>query len=65
MLPAVLGNTSNISQWVGCDVGEAIGPSTGLHALTLKLRQNQIHIFVRLFAQFDAPEYHVIVGRIR
>jgi hypothetical protein len=65
VLPVVLGKTGGIGQWVGCDAGEPVGPSTGLHALTLQLTQNEIHMFVRLFAQFDAPEYHVIVGRTR
>ena len=65
VLPSVLDGTIGIGQWVGCDNGEPVGASTGLHAVTLQLIENEIHMFVRLFAQFNAPEYHVIVGRIR
>lgn len=65
VLPAILGETAGIGQWVRCGAGEPVGSSAGLHALTLKLMQDEIHVFVRLFAQFGAPEYHVIVGRTR
>ena len=66
VLPAILGQTDSVGQWVGCDVGDPVCSSTGLHAIMLKPPvQSEIHVFVRLFAQFGAPEYHVVVGRIK
>jgi hypothetical protein len=67
VLPAMLGETSNIGRWVGCDPGPRINPATDLHAWSFGLDQdnNEIHVLIRLFAFFGAPEYHVVVGRFR
>lgn len=65
VLPAILGKATDIGRWVGCDPAPPMGPSTGLHAVTLRMEDKQIHVLVRLFAQFGAPEYHVVVGRVR
>jgi len=65
VLDSMLGNGSELGQWVGCDDGQPHEAPVGLHAITIKLRGKEIHVFVRLFAQFGSPEYHVIVGRIR
>lgn len=65
VLAAILGETSDIGQWVGCDPGAPVGLSTGLHAVSVRIDHKEIHVFVRLFAQFEAPEYHVVVGRVR
>jgi len=64
VLPALLGEMSNIGRWVGCDRASPLGPSTGLHAVTLRMEDKEIHVMVRLFAQFGAPEYHVVIGRV-
>lgn len=64
VLPALLGEANNIGRWVGCDGSSPLGPSSGLHAVTLRMEGKEIHVLVRLFAQFGAPEYHVVVGRI-
>lgn len=37
VLPSVLDGTIGIGQWVGCDNGEPVGASSGLHALTVQL----------------------------
>lgn len=66
VLPAILGESSDIGRWVGSVVGDSIGSNEGLHALTLKIEDNnEIHVFVRLFAQFNLREYVVVVGEIK
>jgi hypothetical protein len=67
VLPAMLGEASDIGRWVGCDPGPPISPSTDLHAWSFGLDQDhkEIHVLVRLFALFGAPEYHIVVGRFR
>lgn len=64
LLTALLGETSDIGRWVGCDRTSPLSPSTGLHAVALRMEGKEIHVLVRLFAQFGAPEYHVVVGRL-
>jgi hypothetical protein len=65
VVPAVLGEANDIGRWVGNDAVAPLGASTGLHALTIRVDAKEAHVFVRLFANFGAPEYHVVVGRIR
>lgn len=66
VLPAIRGEVSDIGRWVGSVEGDSIGSNEGLHALTLKIADNnEIHVFVRLFAQFNLREYVVIVGEIK
>jgi hypothetical protein len=65
VLPALLGEASDIGRWVGCESTSPVSTSSGLHAVTLRIEGKEIHVLVRLFAQFGAPEYHVVVGRVR
>jgi len=65
VVPAILGDASDIGRWVGGHRSPPLSASTGLHSITLKVEAKEIQVFVRLFAQFGAPEYHVVVGRVR
>lgn len=65
VLPAIRGDSTDIGRWVGSVEGDAVGLGTGLHALSLKVTADEIHVFVRLFAQFNVREYVVVVGRVR
>ncbi len=65
VVPAVLGEDRDIGHWVGCDSTALPPAQPALHALTLHKNGKEIHTIVRLFAQFGAPEYRVVVGRIR
>lgn len=65
VLPVIRGDATDIGRWVGSAEGEPLGPNTGLHALTLKVEGGEIHVFVRLFAQFNVREYVVVVGRVK
>ena len=61
----ILGSDHCIGYWVGQWWGEPVnGIRGGLHEIRLMCSQpgSQIHAFVRLFAQFGAPEYHVLLG---
>ncbi len=63
--PAILGRSADIGRWVGQLPGELKNPNTGLHAVRIIAPEDDIHVFVRLFAQFNAPEYVVVVGKRR
>lgn len=66
VLPAIQGESSDIGRWVGSVEGDSIGSNEGLHALGLNITDNnEIHVIVRLFAQFNVREYVVIVGVIK
>jgi hypothetical protein len=61
----ILGTDECIGHWVGSWWKEPVNnTSGGLHEVRVVLSQPgaEIHAFVRLFAQFGAPEYHVMLG---
>ena len=62
----ILGTDPCIGHWVGSWHGERpVNDNTsGLHAIKVQPPDGstEIHVFLRLFAQFGAPEYHVILG---
>jgi hypothetical protein len=63
----ILGSDPSIGHWVGSwhnddtPINETNG---GLHAIKVLYNplEGDIHVIVRLFAQYNAPEYHVILG---
>jgi hypothetical protein len=58
----ILGEDSSVSQWVGSWSGEPVNEAKGLHAMKVRASGTDIHVVLRLFAQFGAPEYHVVLG---
>lgn len=61
----ILGTDHCLSQWVGSWWNEPInGTNGGLHEIRVMCTEPGagIHAFIRLFAQFGAPEYHVMLG---
>lgn len=59
------GINPHIWLWVGSWSGEPINGTHGaLHEIRVMCSEagSQIYVFVRLFAQFGAPEYHVLLG---
>jgi hypothetical protein len=61
----ILGTDPCIGHWVGGWHGEPVTPiNQGLHAIQVRssMPGSVIHAFVRLFAQFGAPEYHIVLG---
>jgi len=62
VLPALLGDSKNIGQWVGC-AGKPPDGENNLHEIRLSVKNGDIYAYVRLFAKFAvAPEYLVVVG---
>lgn len=58
----ILGQDPHIGHWVGCwERGEVI-PPRGLHGVRVLSSGSDVHVILRLFAQFGAPEYHVVLG---
>jgi hypothetical protein len=65
IMPALFGRTNDIGKWVGTGTNPFGSPTSGLHVITIAEAKNgEVHVFVRLFAQFNAPEYLVIVGSL-
>jgi hypothetical protein len=58
----ILGTDPCIGHWVGSWEGESVNEPKGLHALQVRSSGSDIHVIVRLFAQFGVPEYHVALG---
>jgi hypothetical protein len=64
VVPAILGEVEDVGRWVGTPNMYGKTDVSGLHAVTLEQRGQELWAYVRLFAQFEAPEYCVIVGSL-
>jgi hypothetical protein len=58
----ILGEDPSVNHWVGSWAGEPVNEAKGLHAMQVRASGTDIHVILRLFAQFGAPEYHVVLG---
>jgi hypothetical protein len=58
----ILGEDAAVGRWVGSWSGQPVNNGPGLHQLKIQARGTSIEVVVRLFAQFGAPEYHVVLG---
>jgi len=58
----ILGRDPHVGHWVGSWTGEEQSLPKGLHAMKVRAAGADIHVILRLFAQFGAPEYHVALG---
>jgi hypothetical protein len=58
----ILGHDPYVSHWVGSWRGEEVNEPKGLHAIKVRSTGADVHVIIRLFAQFSAPEYHVALG---
>jgi hypothetical protein len=65
VLPAILGQTDDLGRWLGCDGMEYITDPRLLHGVSHVIVNGEILVRVRLFANSRAPEYVVVVGRLR
>lgn len=59
---AILGEDPCVGHWVGSWTGEPMNEAKGLHAMQIRASGSDVHVILRLFAQFSAPEYHVVLG---
>ena len=64
VLPAILGKSDDVGFWVGCASDKPLAPGNDLHEIRLSVINHEIRGHVRLFAEFNAPEYIVVVGRV-
>jgi hypothetical protein len=62
VLPLILGKSDDIGRWVGGTNDQAVAVSD-LHDVKFSIVDGDLVVNVRLFAQFNAPEYIVVVGR--
>jgi hypothetical protein len=63
----ILGNDKNIGHWVGGWWDDSVNSTQGsLHEIRVLFNplESDLHAVVRLFAQFGAPEYHVMLGPV-
>lgn len=58
----ILGEDSCVEHWVGSWTGKLVNEAKGLHAMQIRASGSDIHVILRLFAQFGAPEYLVVLG---
>jgi hypothetical protein len=58
----IRGTDKDWGHWVGQWNGEEVNPPKGLHAVQVRANGPDVHVVLRLFAQFGAPEYHVVLG---
>jgi hypothetical protein len=58
----VLGKDRDVWHWVGSWTGDPMNEPKGLHAMQVRASGSDIHVILRLFAQFGAPEYHIVLG---
>ncbi len=65
VLPAIMGQSQDIGRWVGCDEMEYITDPGVLHGVTQAIVNDEVITRVRLFASYGAPEYVVVIGRLR
>jgi hypothetical protein len=66
VLPAIMGKSDDIGRWVGCDGERKYGSRPlPLHTIGRTVVNGEIISRVSLFAKFGAPEYVIVVGRIR
>jgi len=58
----VLGQDRDVWHWVGSWTGDPMNEPKGLHAMQVRASGSDIHVILCLFAQFGAPEYHIVLG---
>jgi hypothetical protein len=58
----ILGKDPCVGHWVGSWTGEPMNEAKGLHAMKIRASGSDVHVILRLFAQFSAPEYLVVLG---
>lgn len=58
----ILGEERDVWRWVGSWTGDPINKTEGLHTMQILAAGSDIHVILRLFAQFEAPEYQILLG---
>ena len=58
----ILGKDRDVWHWIGSWTGDPMNESKSLHAMQVRASGSDIRVILRLFAQFGAPEYHIVLG---
>lgn len=61
--PAILDQKKDVGRWVGCVSLKPPPKTSNLHELKVSVINGDIYVYVRLFANYETPEYLVITGR--
>ena len=66
VLPSIMGKSDDSGRWVGCDGKRKLSSlPLPLHGIGREVVNGEVITRVCLFAQFGAPEYVVVVGRLK
>jgi hypothetical protein len=66
LLPAMLGETNNIGQWVGCSGLRELPVRQCIVSVAFKIiPPDDLIVKIKMFAQFDGAEYVVVIGRVK
>jgi hypothetical protein len=63
VLPGILGTSTDIGKWVGCDPGEEAASDAALHVINLHVSDGVIIVRIQLFSPVRTHPYLVTVGR--
>lgn len=61
--PAILNQIDDVGRWVGCVNPHPPPKTSNLHEMKVSVINGEIYVYVRLFANYETPEYLVITGR--
>lgn len=69
VLPCIMDDKVDVGQWVGCEdphKSPALLPREQfLHRIDILIKKSEVGARIRLFANYQTPEYLVIVGRLK
>lgn len=66
VLPSIMGQSEDSGRWVGCDGKRKLSARPlPLHGIDREVVNGEVIARVCLFAKFGAPEYIVVVGRVK
>lgn len=67
VLPCILGEKDDVGFWVGCPQEPALirPKESAMHRIELSERGQELSSLVRLFANFETPDYLVIIGTLK
>ncbi|MFC2071890.1 HNH endonuclease [Chloroflexota bacterium] len=67
VLPCILGQKDDVGYWVGSSGKDyrILPPEKALHRIFLTVNGKEVGALIRLFANYQTPEYLVIVGKLK
>ena len=69
VLPCILGRKDDVGQWVGCEEAhkspDLLPREQFFHRIDILTKKSEVGARIRLFANYQTPEYLVIMGRLK